>query len=64
MLDVFMFIFMHSIVELVSGLHIDICGLMVALFVCADVGPCPLLRNRRRFVTVPPMVVPVGDSHR
>ena len=64
MYDVFMFIFMHSIVELVSGLHIDICGLMVSLFVCADVGPCSPPGHRRLVVTVPPAAIPVGSSHR
>ena len=41
MLDIFMFIFVHSIVELVSDFHIDVCGLMVSLLVCVDVGPHP-----------------------
>ena len=64
MLDIFMFIFMHSIVELVSGLHIDIRGLMVSLFVCADVGPHLPLGHLRRVVTVPPAAIPTGSSHR
>ena len=55
---------MHSIVELVSGLHIDICGLMVSLFVCADVCPCPLPGHQRQVVTVPPTAIPTGSSHR
>ena len=46
MRDVFMFIFMHSIVEMVSGFHIDICGLMVSLLVCVDVGPRPPPRHQ------------------
>ena len=37
--DVFMFIFIHSVVELVGILYIDICGLMVSLFVYVDIGP-------------------------
>ena len=45
MLDIFMFIFVHSIVELVSDFDIDVCGLMVSLLVCADVGPRPPPRN-------------------
>ena len=54
MLDVFMFIFLHSIVELVSDFHIDVCGLMVSLLVCADVGPHPPLGHWRQVVTIPP----------
>ena len=68
MLDVFMFIFVHSIVELVSDFHIDVCGLMVSLFVCADVGPRPPPGHRRWVVTVPPTVAataaPSGSSCR
>ena len=56
MLDVFMFIFVHSIVELVSDFHVDVCGLMVSLVVCVDVGPFPPPRHLRRVVTVPPVV--------
>ena len=56
MLDVFMFIFVHSIVELVSEFHVDVCGLMVSLVVCADVGPCPPPWHWRRVVTMPPAV--------
>ena len=63
-LDVFMFIFMHSIVELVSDFHIDVHGLMVSLIVCADVGPLPPPGHRRRVVTVPPAAVPAGSSRR
>ena len=61
MCDVFMFIF---VVELVGSLHIDICGLMVSLFVCADVGPHPSPGHRRRVVTIAPTVVPFERSHR
>ena len=68
MLDVFMFIFMHSIVELVSGFHIDVCGLMVSFLVCVDVGPFPPLGHQRRVVTVPPAAAsaaaPSGSSRR
>ena len=64
MLDVFMFIFMHSIVEMISYFHIDVCGLMVSLLVCADVFPRPLPGHQRRVVTIPPMAVPAGSSHR
>ena len=45
MLDIFMFIFVHSIVELVSDFHIDVHGLMVSLLMCADVGPIPPPRH-------------------
>ena len=55
---------MHSIVEFVSGLHIDICGLMVSLFACVDFGPRPLPRHQRWVVTVPPVAVPAGGSRR
>ena len=64
MLDIFMFIFVHSIVELVSDFHIDVCGLMVSLLVCADVGPRPPPEHRRWVVTVPPTAAPSGSSHR
>ena len=68
MLDVFMLIFMHNIVEMVSDFHINVCGLLVSLLVCADVGPCPPPRHRRQVVTVPPaavsMAAPSGSSHR
>ena len=43
--DVFMFIFIHSVVELVGSLHIDLCGLMVSLFVYVDIGPHPPHRH-------------------
>ena len=55
---------MHSIVELVSDFHIDVCVLMVSLLVCADVGPRPLPRHHRRVVTTPSVTVHVGSSHR
>ena len=64
MLDVFMLIFMHNIVDLVSEFHIDLCGLMVSLLVCADVGPRPPPRHRRRVVVVSPTVAPSESSHR
>ena len=64
MLDVFMFIFMNSIVELVSGFHIDICGLMLSLFVHVDVGSHSSPGHRRRVVTAPPAAVPSGSSRR
>ena len=62
--DVFMFIFIHSVVELVGSLHIDLCGLMVSLFVYADVAPRPPPRHRRRVVTIAPVAVLAGSSHR
>ena len=61
---VFMFIFMHSIVELVSDFHIDVCGLMLSLLVCADVGPVLPPGHRRRVVTVPPAAAPSESSRR
>ena len=65
---IFMFIFVHSIVELVSDFHIDVCGLMVSFLVCADVGPCPPPRYWRRVVAVPPATAavptPSGSSRR
>ena len=68
MLDVFMFIFVDSIVELVSDFHIDVCGLMVSLLVCVDVGPRPPLGHRRWVVTVPPAATseaaPSGSSRK
>ena len=64
MLDIFMFIFVHSIVELVNDFHIDVCGLMVSLLVCADVGPRLPPGHRRRVVTIRPAAAPSGSSHR
>ena len=64
MLDVFMFIFMHSIVDLVSDFHIDVCGLMVSLLMCTDVGPFPPLGHQRQVVTVPPAAAPFGNYRR
>ena len=68
MLDVFMFIVVHSIVELVSDFHVDVCGLMVSLVVCVDVGIFLPPGHRRQVVTVPPatdsVVAPSGNSHR
>ena len=62
MRDVFMFIFIHSVVELVGILHIDICGLMVSLFVCADVGPRLLPGHWRWVITIAPVVIPARSS--
>ena len=68
MFDVFMFIFVHSIVELVNDFHIDVCGLMVSLLMCADVGPHSPPRHRRRVVIVPLVAdstaAPFGKSRR
>ena len=50
MLDIFMFIFVHSIVELVSDFHIDVHGMMVPFLVCADVGPRLPPRHWRKVV--------------
>ena len=62
--DFFMFIFMHSIVELVSDFHINVCGFMVSLLVCVDVGPRLPPGHRRRVVTVPPAAAPSRNSCR
>ena len=62
--DVFIFNFIHSVFELVGILYIGLCGLMVSLFVYADVGPCPPPGHRRRVVTVPPAAIPARSSHR
>ena len=63
-----MFIFMHSIVDLVSDFHIDVCGLMVSLLVCSYVGPRSPPGHRRQVVTVPPAIAsaaaPSGSSRR
>ena len=68
MLDVFMFIFVHSIVDLVSDFHVDVCGLMVSLIMCADFGPFPPLGHRRQVVTMPPAAAsaaaPSGNPRR
>ena len=59
---------MHSIVEMVSDFHIDVCGLMMSLYVCVDVGPHPPPRHRRGVVTVPrtaaSAATPSTNSHR
>ena len=68
MLDIFMFIFVHSIVELASDFHVDVCGLMVSLVMCAYVGPFPPPGHQRQVVTVPSVAAsaeaPSGNSHR
>ena len=68
MLDVFILIFMHSIVEMVSDFHIDVCGLIVSLLVCVDVGPHLPPGHWRQVVTLPLVVAsavaPSGNSHR
>ena len=43
---------------------IDICGLMVSLFVYADIGPRPLPGHQRRVVGVDPAAVPAGNPRR
>ena len=40
------------------------CGLMVSLFVCADIGPRPPPGHRRRVVTIAPSEVPAGSSYK
>ena len=64
MRDVFMFIFIHSVVALVDTLYVDTCGLMVSLFVDADIGPHPPPGHRKRVVTIAPAVVPAGNPRR
>ena len=64
MCDVFMFISIHSVVELVGSLHIDICGPMVSLFVCVDVVPYSPPWHQRWVVIVAPAAVPIGSSCR
>ena len=62
--DVFMFIFIHSVIELVGILYDDICGLLVSLFVYTNIGPRPSPRNQRWVVTIAPVAVPIGSSCR
>ena len=64
MRDVFMFIFIHSVVELVDSLYVDTCGLMVSLFVYVDIGPRPSPGHRRWVVTIAPTAVPAGNPCR
>ena len=43
---------------------IDVCGLMVSLFVYADIGPHLPPMHRRRVFTIAHVAVPTGSSHR
>ena len=61
MCDVFMFIFIHILVELVDDYMYR---LMVSLFVYADVGPHPPPGYQRRVVAIAEVVVPTGNPRR
>ena len=61
MCDVFMFIFIHSVVELVDDYMYR---LMVSLFVYADVGPCLPLGYQRQVVAIVEVAVPKGNPRR
>ena len=61
MCDVFMFIFIHSVVELVDDYMYR---LMVSLFVYADVGPRPSPGYQRRVVAIAPTAVPARNPRR
>ena len=61
MCDVFMFIFIHIVVELVDNYMYR---LMVSLFVYVDVGPFPPLGYQRQVVAIVEVVVPKGKPHR
>ena len=59
-----MFIFRHSVVDLVGSLYTDICGMMVSLFVYADIGPLLPPGHRRWVITIAPVAVPTGSTRR
>ena len=61
MCDVFMFIFIHIVDELVDDYMYR---LMVSLFVYADVGPRSSLGYQRRVVTIAEVAVPEGNPRR
>ena len=61
MCDVFMFIFIHSLVELVDDYMYR---LMVSLFMYANVGAHPSLGYQRRVVAIAKVAVPVGNPRR
>ena len=61
MCDVFVFIFIHSVVQLVDDYMYR---LMVSFFVYADVGPCPPPRYQRWVVVIAEVMVLVRNPHR
>ena len=61
MCDVFMFIFIHSVVEPVDDYMYR---MMVSLFVYVDVGPYPAPRYQSQVVFIAPTVVPAGNPRR
>ena len=61
MCDVFMFIFIHSVVELVDDYMYR---MMVSLFVYANVGPCSSPGYQRQVVSIAEAVVPTGNPCR
>ena len=61
MCDVFMFIFIHIVVELVDNYMYR---LMVSLFVYVDVGPGLLLGYQRQVVAIVEAKVPMGNPCR
>ena len=61
MCDVFVFIFIHSVVELLNDyMYI----LMVSLFVYVDVGPHPPPGYQRQVVAIAEAAVPTGNPRR
>ena len=60
----FMFIFIHSVVDLVDSLYVDICGLMVSLFVYANISLLPPPSHQRRVVGIASVAIPAGNPHR
>ena len=61
MCDVFVFIFIHSVVEMINDYMYR---LMVSLFAYADVGPHPLPRYQRQVVAIVEVAVPTGNPRR
>ena len=61
MCDVLMFIFIHSVVELVGDYMYR---LMVSLFVYANVGPYLPPRYQRQVVSIAEAAVPAGNPRR
>ena len=61
MCDVFMFSFIHSVVELVDDYMYR---LMVSLFLYAYIGPLPPPGYQTREVAIAEVVVPVGNPRR
>ena len=61
MCDVFVFIFIHIVVELVDDYMYR---LMVSLFVYADVGPCLPPGYQRQVVAIAEATVTTGNPYR